>query len=76
MFEDFRVLKKIGEGTYSEVFLGVEKKTGFLYSLKRINKQLIKNEFNLVEVLIREIKIHSHLNHKNLVSLYGVFDDA
>ena len=25
---------------------------------------------------MREIKIQSHLNHKNLVDLYGVFDDS
>ena len=32
-------------------------------------------ESEMVEVLIREIKIHSHLKHENILDLYGVFDD-
>lgn len=39
---DFQLIKKIGEGSYSEVFLAVEKATHFICAIKKISKKIIK----------------------------------
>ena len=70
--DDFRLVKKIGEGSYSQVWLAVEKQTGFICALKVLNKQSMREQ-QLEDVLIREIKVHTYLKHKNIIDLYGYF---
>ena len=36
--KDFEIIRKIGEGKFSEVFLAREKKMNFLVALKKMNK--------------------------------------
>ena len=74
MIEDFEKIDKIGQGAYGEVFLVRHSTTGTIYALKMISKSLI-NEQKIEENLFREIKIHSHLDHKNILRLYKVFHD-
>lgn len=40
--KDFEIIRKIGEGKFSEVFLAREKKMNFLVALKKMNKQKIR----------------------------------
>jgi len=50
------------------------KKTGSLFALKKIPKDMIRSHF-MIDQLTLEIKIQSFLNHKNILSVHGVFDD-
>lgn len=69
------MLGKIGEGSYSEVFRAVERKSGFLCALKVLEKQKMR-EMGVQENVVREIKIHLFLEHPNIARLYGCFHDA
>lgn len=40
--ENFRVIKKLGEGSFSQVFLVVEKSTKALFALKVMEKEGLK----------------------------------
>jgi len=51
------------------------KKTKSLYALKKIPKEMIKSHF-MVDQLALEIKLQSYLNHKNVLGIYGFFDNA
>jgi aurora kinase, other len=51
------------------------KKSGFLIALKKIPKAMIKSHY-MIEQLTLEIRLQSCLNHKNILTMYGFFDDA
>lgn len=72
--EDFDFGSKLGKGKYGDVFLAKEKRTNFLVAIKVLNKFTIRS-LRAQKQVIREIKIHSCLNHENIIKLYGVFHD-
>jgi hypothetical protein len=72
--EDFEFGKKLGKGKFGHVFLARDKKTNFLVAIKVMEKVAIVNMKSEKQV-VREIKIHSYLNHENIIQLYGVFHD-
>lgn len=45
-----------------------------IFAIKIIYKDYLKNEKNQ-ENFFREIKIHLHINDKNVIKLYNVFSD-
>jgi serine/threonine protein kinase len=51
------------------------KKTKSLYALKKIPKEMIKSHF-MIDQLALEIKLQSYLNHKNVLGIYGFFDNS
>jgi cGMP-dependent protein kinase len=55
--KDLKILKKIGEGNFSEIFIVLNQKNNLNYSLKTIKKQDI-DRYDLLERLKREKKIH------------------
>lgn len=48
--------------------------TGFVCAIKRISKKFVKSK-NIVNQMIREIKIQSCLDHPNIIKMYGVSQD-
>lgn len=54
--------------------LARHRKTGAIFSLKIISKNTIRQE-NLVEQVVKEVKIQSFLDHSHIIKLYSVFDD-
>jgi serine/threonine protein kinase len=71
---EFHILSKLGEGTYSEVFRAVHKATGFLCAIKILEKWKMI-ELNVVENVLREIKINYFLDHPNIAKIHSFFDD-
>ncbi|OUM57539.1 hypothetical protein PIROE2DRAFT_48642, partial [Piromyces sp. E2] len=69
----FRVIKKIGQGHYSKVYMANLKSKNINLALKVLpkNKEIAK----LIHQIREEIKIQSHLNHKNVLRLYDYFRD-
>ena len=63
---------KLGQGKFSEVYLAREKKTNYIVALKILNKSEI-SRLGAERLIVREIKIHSCLNHENIIKLYGFF---
>ena len=72
--DDFEIGIKLGKGKFGDVFLAREKKTDFIIALKVLNKAEIQR-LNAEKLVVREIKIHSYLDHKNIIKLYGFFHD-
>ena len=68
--DDFEVGKPLGKGKFGRVYLAREKRTKFIVALKVLFKSELKK--NRVEhQLRREIEIQSHLEHDNILKLYG-----
>ena len=67
---DFEVGKPLGKGKFGRVYLAREKRTKFIVALKVLFKSELRK--NRVEhQLRREIEIQSHLDHDNILRLYG-----
>ena len=64
----------LGEGKFGQVLVARHKKNGFLIALKKIPKAMIKSHY-MIEQLTLEIRLQSCLNHKNILGMYGFFDD-
>ena len=72
--KDFEIGKKLGRGKFGRVYLARERKSKFIVALKLLSKrQLVTNGVEIQ--LRREIEIQSHLNHINILKLYGFFWD-
>lgn len=72
--DDFDFGPKIGKGKYGDVFLCRHKKSNFIMAIKVLDKMVLK-QMRVQRQLVREIKFHWFLKHKNIIPLYGVFHD-
>lgn len=63
----FQQLEHIGEGTYGQVYMAREIKTGEIVALKRIRMENEREGFPITA--IREIKILKKLHHENVLKL-------
>ncbi|CAD8191068.1 unnamed protein product [Paramecium octaurelia] len=71
-FKNFKIIKKLGDGKYSEVFLARHLQTEFLVALKVIKKKQMIEEIMEAQ-LAWEIKIQYLLDHPNITKLYTFF---
>lgn len=72
--KDFDVGKRLGSGKFGAVYVARERRTGFVFALKILDKrQLIKHRVE--HQLRREIEIQSHCRHVNILRLYNFFHD-
>ena len=69
---DFEIGRPLGRGQFGCVFLARETQTKLLIALKIINIAKIMN-YHAEKQLMREIEIHSHLAHPNVLHFYGYF---
>ena len=72
---DFDLKKTLGEGKFGVVYQAFHKETKALFALKKINKEVIKSNL-MIDQLLQEIKIQIFCNHDNVLKLYGFFDDS
>ncbi|XP_053992713.1 uncharacterized protein LOC128883885 [Hylaeus volcanicus] len=73
--DDFDIGRRLGEGQFGSVYLARERRSGFIVALKAIKKSQLLWSFN-EHLLRREIEIHSHLLHPNILQFYGWFSTA
>ena len=75
IISDYKLLSKIGEGTFSEVFKAVNQNDGSYACIKVINKDQIHDEetYNIQQ---NEINVMSELNHPNIARLYDIHEDS
>lgn len=64
----------LGKGSLGEVFLVTEKETEKQFAMKIIKKSFLKTQSDL-DHLEREIKIHKHTSHPNIIKLLNSFED-
>jgi len=67
--------KIIGEGRFSTVYLYKHKVNGTLFALKKISIKKIIESGNDLNIINREINIHSRLNHENIVKFFSYNKD-
>lgn len=65
----FDIIKKLGQGTYGKVQLGINKETSQEVAIKTIKKCKIETEADLVRIR-REIQIMSSVQHPNIIHIY------
>ena len=64
--------KLIGEGRFSKVYLYKHKNNESLFALKKISIKKIIESGNNLNIIKREIDIHSRIQHENIVQFYSV----
>ena len=72
---DFEIGKRLGRGKFGRVYLAREKQTEFFVAIKVISKNQLKKS-GVEHQVRREIEIQTHLDHENILKLYGFFWDA
>lgn len=73
--KDFVIGKYIGGGQYGRVYLAKEKITGYIVALKVIYRSDVAKNTRLLTYLMTEINSQSKLKHKNIIRLFGYFQD-
>ena len=68
----FEMSRVLGKGKFGEVFLGRHRDTGFVAAIKKIEKKKVV-EYKMIDQFAKEIRLHSSLDHPNIVKFYGVF---
>jgi len=70
---NFRKIRKIGEGTYGEVYEAIDLSNNSKVALKKIR---IENKDEGIPITaLREMCILKHLKHENIVDLYEIIQD-
>lgn len=72
--EQFKPFKKIGKGNFATVYLVEKIEDQKNYAVKAFSKEAAYSEEKGKECLIKEIEVMRHLNHKNCMKLYEVFE--
>ena len=72
--EEFKLIEKIGEGSFAEVYFAKGLTDGKDYAVKQILKRRLKKSNNGVERLIDEIKVMRELKSEHIVKLHYVYE--
>ena len=74
---DFKLLKKIGEGSYGSIYLVLHNQSNQQYAVKQINKNIkLKNtEHAIKENIFKEKKILKNISHPFIIKLHFTFQD-
>jgi len=72
---DFEIGKPLGEGKFGRVYQAQEKAHQRVVALKVLSKSQL-SQFLAHNQLQREIEIHTHLVHPNVIRCFGYFYDA
>lgn len=70
----YEKLKVLGVGTFSKVYECRDTENGEYFAIKQVSKNFLLKH-NLREQFTKEVKIHSLMDHPNVVKLYKVFED-
>jgi serine/threonine protein kinase len=74
-FDNYTIIKKIGEGAQGVVHLAQDKRLGRKVAIKSLHSNLITNNTQK-ERFVGEAKLLSQLNHPSVVTLYDYIVDA
>lgn len=72
VLEDFEIKKQLGAGSFGNVYLAKELRSGKNVVIKSLSKASIL-EWNMIRQLQREIEIQCRLRHPNITRLYAYF---
>ena len=69
--DDFEIGDMIGKGRFGSVYLARSVETELIFAMKVMNKNAMM-KYRASKQLVREIRIHSMLDHPNIIRCYGV----
>lgn len=67
---DYEFMKELGKGTYGNVFLAKNKKTGEEWAIKEILRSKIK----WYDWFINEVNVMKILDHPNVIKLFEIYE--
>ncbi|HLP60320.1 MAG TPA: serine/threonine-protein kinase [Candidatus Deferrimicrobium sp.] len=70
----YKILKKIGEGATSTVYMGIQDKLERKVAIKILKPQLVDSDYS--PRFLREAKIASNLTHPNIVTIHDISQTA
>ena len=71
--KDFEILKKLGDGSFSQVYLVLRRSDSQTYALKKVKLGLLKSKEK--ENAINEVRILASIDHPNIVPYKEAFYD-
>ena len=71
----YEIMDELGDGCYATVYLVQDQQTDSLYAMKATHKKHLKKNPELGPNLVREVRIHSSLDHPNILKFHREFDD-
>ena len=74
-FDNYRIIKKLGQGTFGQVYKIMQLKTGNIRALKIIPKNNLRAGFTDKDIT-REINIMKNLDHPHIIKLYEFYKDT
>lgn len=74
--EDFTIIKEIGRGSSSIVYLAESVATHKQYAAKCVEKSLLRKDKNFFNNLIQEIKVLFYLEHPSIIKLFHVYETS
>ena len=74
-FDNYRIIKKLGQGTFGQVYKIMQLKTGNIRALKIIPKNNLRTGFTDKDIT-REINIMKNLDHPHIIKLYEFYKDT
>lgn len=73
MMENFKILRKLGEGTYSSVYLVERTADGLHYALKKVKMEGLSEKER--DNALNEVRILASIRHVNVISYKEAFVD-
>ena len=73
-FEKYKIIKKLGNGTFGQVYKVMQKQTGNIRAMKIIPKDNLRPGFTDKDI-IQEITIMKNLDHPHIIKLYEFYLD-
>ena len=68
---NYRILKSIGEGTYSSVYKAVDQRINKIVALKRV--KIRRAEDGVPKEFVREVEALQRFDHENILAISEVF---
>ena len=73
---DYQQIRELGQSRYSTTFLCRRTRDGRLFTLKRIDKRVLREQPPALNALINEISIQRILSHPHIVALHEVHENS
>ena len=73
---DFEIIKSLGEGNTSKVYLGRSLTTGTFAAIKILKEEFLRRDEDSILSVHNEITILKNLNHAGLVAMQGYGDSG
>ena len=79
---DYRLVKKLGEGSFAKVKLCVQESTGNQYAMKKMNKKDLRrrrfgtSQRTAYDSAMDELSVLEQLQHPNIIWLHEIIEDC